>query len=97
MTLGRFVVGSLLNVIFMFLRNVFIPFLSVVGALATPLIPGSPVNIMSRSAMKSWATTSCSTTKAVAFRVSITRLIVRAMANRSSTSKYALGSSSRYN
>jgi len=33
----------------------------------------------------------------VAFRVSMTRLIVRAMANRSSTSRYALGSSSKYN
>ena len=88
--------GSLLNVIFMFLRNVFIPLRSVVGALATPVVPGSPVNIMSLSAMKSWATTSCSTTNAVAFRVSMTRLIVRAMARRSSTSRYALGSSSRY-
>ena len=66
-----------------------------IGCIAEPLRPGFPSKTMMRSARKSCATMSCSTTKAKACLKSMRCLSALATVSLSSMSRKALGSSSK--
>ena len=78
LTLGLPVVRSLRNVMFISFKNSFIPSLRVIGGDVMPLIPGSPLNTIKESQIKSWVTMSCSTTNAAFFIASMDLLITSA-------------------